>query len=94
VQDGKLMIRGEQKVGDEYVKIEGWVTEVRKRSFKMSGTIETRVGHINGGEPCFRRGRFTFKASGKAMYWRLRQMDNPCESVTDYIDIYVAKLAD
>jgi hypothetical protein len=39
--------------------------------------------------PAFERtGEMTFRVTGKRKYWRLMEMDNPCEGVTDYVDIY------
>jgi hypothetical protein len=35
-----------------------------------------------------RSGTFHFKATGKRRYWRMQEMDNPCDSVTDYVDVY------
>ena len=30
----------------------------------------------------------TFKTKAGRKYWRMQEMDNPCEAVTDYVDIY------
>jgi hypothetical protein len=35
-----------------------------------------------------RQGDFTFKVTGKRKYWRMQEMDNPCDEATDYVDIY------
>jgi len=47
------------------------------------------VSHINGGEPCLREGEMTFAITGKRRFWRLQQMQNPCNEVVDYIDIFL-----
>jgi len=88
--DGLLRLKGEQKGKgtDDYLKIDGKITRVDKSSFVFVGTIVTLVSHINGGQPCTRDGTFTFAITNNRQYWRLQQMDNPCEGVTDYVDVY------
>lgn len=89
---GEYLLKGEQKGRGEqatdFVTIDGVITAIEAKEFKFSGTIVTQVSHINGGDPCTREGEFTFKITGKRKYWRLQQMDNPCDPVTDYVDIY------
>ena len=89
---GVYSIKGEQKGrgrgNTDLVKIDGWITSIDTKQFAFTGTIITQVSHINGGKPCTRDGEFTFKITGKRRYWRLQQMDNPCDPVTDYVDIY------
>lgn len=89
---GVYSIKGEQKgrgkKGSDFVKIDGFVTSIDAKEFAFTGKIATQVSHINGGKPCTRAGEFTFKITGKRRYWRLQQMDNPCDPVTDYVDIY------
>jgi hypothetical protein len=80
--------RGRGQTKSDFVTIEGSVTSIDAKEFAFSGKIVTRVSHINGGEACVRDGEFTFKITGKRRYWRLQQMDNPCDPVTDYVDIY------
>jgi hypothetical protein len=95
-EGGVLRLRGEQRraAGDregdagDFLTIEGEITRVRPRDFTFRGTIVTRVSHIAGGQECRREGEFTFAVKGKRRYWRLQQMDNPCDGVTDYVDIY------
>lgn len=87
---GLLSISGEQKgrgTGD-YLRIEGVFTEVDTAEVKFKGTIETRVSHINQGNPCKREGEMTFRITQNRRYWRLKEMDNPCDEATDYVDIY------
>ena len=71
------------------MKIDGTITSIDAKEFAFSGNITTQVSHINEGKPCVREGEFTFKITGKRRYWRLLQMDNPCDPVTDYVDIYL-----
>jgi hypothetical protein len=87
--DGTLRLKGEQRAGEDFVTIDGVVTSVDATAFTFEGEIVTRVSHINGGRPCTRQGPFTFARKGKRRYWRLQQMDNPCEGVTDYVDVYL-----
>ena len=89
---GVYSIKGEQRgrgmsKGD-YVTVDGTITSIDAKEFAFHGTIVMRVSHINGGDPCTRDGDFTFKITGKRRYWRMQQMDNPCDPVTDYVDIY------
>ena len=90
-QNGALSIKGEQKSekNDDYVTINGIVTKVSAGEFTFTGTIITKIYHINGGKPCKREGEMTFRITGKRRYWRLVQMDNPCDQATDYVDIYL-----
>jgi hypothetical protein len=89
---GTLYLKGSQRGrGDsksDYLTIDGVITSVSAKEFKFSGKIVTRVSHINGGAPCERDDDFTFRITGNRKYWRLQEMDNPCDGVTDYVDIY------
>lgn len=87
---GVYSVKGEQKGrgNTDFVKIDGTIKSIGAKEFVFDGTIVTQVSHINGGEPCRREGEFTFKITGRRKYWRLQQMDNPCDPVTDYVDIY------
>jgi hypothetical protein len=89
-KNGVLYLKGEQKqrAGKDYLKIDGTITLIDKNEFTFNGTIEIRVSHNNNGEPCKREGEMTFAVKGKRKYWRLQEMDNPCDGVTDYVDIY------
>lgn len=96
-RDGLLEIRGEQrrhaadKEGspDDFLRLDGVVTEVRAKEFVLRGTITTRVSHLAGGRECRREGTFTFAVKAKRRYWRLQQMQNPCDEVVDYVDVYL-----
>lgn len=87
-----LPMRGEQRGtgenADDYVRIDGRIVAASRDGFVFEGTILTRVHHIANGAECRRSGRFTFKATGKRRYWRLQEMQNPCDSATDYVDVY------
>jgi len=84
----------EDKKTGNYIKIEGVITGVSQRSFQFTGSITYRVDHLNSGKPCTREGKMTFKRRGKRKYWRLTRMNNPCDGVTDYIDVFVPKVND
>jgi len=91
---GQLEIKGEQRKGEkDFVTIDGIIISVGEREFNFSGTIITCANYINNGQPCEKKGNYTFKATGKRKYWRLQQMDN-CEgnSVVDYVDIFFLKM--
>ncbi len=89
-KNGEYLVNGGQKGrgSTDFLKIDGIITSIDEKEFVFEGLIVTQVSHINGGSPCTRQGQFTFKITGKRKYWRLMQMDNPCEPVTDYVDIY------
>jgi hypothetical protein len=88
-ENGKLLIKGSQKLGDQYMTIDGTITAVEPRSFLFHGTIVTKANDINKGNLCTRQGTMKFAITGARRYWRLQQMDNPCDQVTDYVDIYM-----
>lgn len=87
---GAYSIKGGQKGRDntDFASIDGVITRIDAKEFTFEGRIVSQISHINGGKPCEREGEFTFKITGKRRYWRLMQMDNPCDPVTDYVDIY------
>ena len=87
---GVLYVKGEQKQrgGSDFVRIEGRIKEVNAKDFRFDGSVVTQVSHINGGEACTRDGEMTFKITGTRKYWRLAEMNNPCDGVTDYVDIF------
>jgi hypothetical protein len=91
--DGALLLAGEQKArkGGDYLKIDGVITEVGATEFKFSGTIVTKAEINNGGKPCERKGEMTFAIKGNRKYWRLQEMNSPCEEVVDYVDIFFLK---
>ncbi|MCB1023655.1 MAG: hypothetical protein KDB79_04660 [Acidobacteria bacterium] len=91
VKNGVYRLKGEQKArkGDDFVKIDGVITEINRYDFKFDGKVTMQISHINGGQPCVREGEMNFKITGKRKYWRLQEMDNPCDQATDYVDIYL-----
>ncbi len=87
---GVYRIKGEQKGrgNSDFLRIDGAITSIDAKEFTFDGTIITQISHINSGEPCTREGEFVFKITGNGKYWRLTQMDNPCDEATDYVDIF------
>jgi len=83
-------IKGSQKGrgNSDFVTIEGMIDSIDAKQFVFEGKIVMQISHINGGKPCERQGNFTFKITGKRKYWRMMEMDNPCDEATDYVDIY------
>jgi len=83
-------IKGSQKGrgNSDFVTIDGMIVSIDAKQFVFEGKIVMQVSHINGGKPCERQGDFTFKITGKRKYWRMMEMDNPCDEATDYVDIY------
>ena len=83
-------IRGSQKSRDnrDLLTLEGLIVSIDAKQFVFEGKIVTQISHINGGKPCTRHGDFTFKITGKRKYWRMQEMDNPCDQATDYVDIF------
>jgi len=89
-KDGVLYLKGEQRSrkDSDFLKIDGRIIEINAKNFVFDGSIITQISHINNGQPCERNGEMTFKITGARKYWRLAEMDNPCEAVTDYVDIF------
>ena len=92
---GVLYLKGNQRrrgVGGsgetDFLTVDGVITSIDARAFSFSGKIVTRVSHINGGEPCTREGDFIFKITGGRKYWRMQEIDNPCDEAADYVDIF------
>lgn len=87
---GVFYLKGKQKSrkDSDYVELDGVITEINEKNFVFNGTVTMRVSHINNGEPCERTGEMTFAITGKRKYWRLQEMDSPCDTTTDYVDIY------
>lgn len=74
-------------IGD-YLKLDGVITELGSKEFKFKGKIQMRVSHINAGKPCNRNGTYTFALKSHPTYWRMQEINNPCDSVVDYVDLY------
>jgi hypothetical protein len=88
-RQGKLVIKGRQQKGGDYLEIDGFASQVEDKQFTFEGTIVTRVSYKNNGNPCRRDGAMTFKMIGKRRYWRLQEMQSPCDETTDYVDIFL-----
>jgi hypothetical protein len=87
--DGAWHLSGRQDSRQGHVSLDGVVTAIDAATFAFAGTVITNVSFINDGKDCRRSGNFTFAKTGKRRYWRLQQMDNPCDQATDYVDIYL-----
>lgn len=90
-KDGVLYISGEQKSeeNDDFIKMEGVITEVNEKNFIFDGAITAKIYHLNAGKPYERKGKMTFRISLGRNYWRLREMENPSGGgVVDYVDIF------
>lgn len=87
---GVYYLKGEhrQRGGSDFVKIDGVITQIDAKEFKFEGKIVTQVSHNNEGNPCERTGEMTFKITGQRKYWRLQEMQSPCGTETDYVDIF------
>ena len=87
---GEYAVKGEQKGrgNTDFVRVDGKITQIDAKEFKFDGTIVTQVSHIYGGKPCERKGEMTFRITSNRKYWRLKEIDNPCEAVADYVDIF------
>ncbi|VEI57259.1 Uncharacterised protein [Pasteurella multocida] len=83
-----LSIEGIQELNGNFVSLFGKIKVIDEKAFLFTGEIVTRVDHINNGKTCTRQGTYEFRATGKRKYWRLQQMENPCDPVTDYVDVY------
>ncbi len=88
-RQGIMLIRGQQTKGDDYLQIDGRILNIEDKQFTFQGKIVTRVSHINKGQSCERNGEMVFKITENRKYWRLQQMLNPCDPVTDYVDIFM-----
>ena len=86
--EGALFINARQALDGDEVSLTGRVTAIDAKTFIVDGDLRTKVSYINGGNICARSGSFTFKATGNRKYWRLQEMENPCDGVTDYVDIF------
>lgn len=88
---GVYYLKGEQKGrgNSDFVTVEGVITRIDAKEFWLDGKVTTQVSNINNGKPCVRDGQdIVFRITGKRKYWRMTEIDNPCEAVADYVDIY------
>ncbi|HVJ40960.1 MAG TPA: hypothetical protein VM639_05665 [Dongiaceae bacterium] len=87
--NGTWRLTGRQEAKEGHVSLDGVVTAVDATTFAFTGKIITNVSYINKGQDCTRDGNFTFAKKGSRKYWRLLQIDNPCDRAADYVDIYL-----
>ncbi len=80
--------RQDQRKSTNFVAVDGVITEIDAKQFTIDGTVTTQVDQINDGKQCERKGILNFRITGSRKYWRLQQMDNPCDQATDYVDIF------
>lgn len=87
---GVFYLKGRQssRKGNDYVTIDGVITEINEKSFVFDGKVVTRVSTNNNGEPCVRDGILNFRITGTRKYWRMQEIDSPCEEIADYVDIF------
>jgi hypothetical protein len=86
---GWYTIKGNQ-TGEKgsYLRINGRIRPLNDRELEFEGTIEHYADAVTTGEPCIRRGKQLFKATGTRKYWRLQNMISCDGTTTDYVDIY------
>lgn len=87
--EGVYRLVGEQAGGGDSLRVDGTIGTVEATTFTFDGTITTQVSYIGGGKVCTRSGPLTFAIKGRRHYWRLTQMDNPCDAVVDYVDLFL-----
>lgn len=85
---GILTVNGSETLGAQRLDIHGHITSATADGFVFEGAITMQVDSVAGGAPCTRSGTMDFRATGRRQYWRLQQMQSPCGSITDYVDIY------
>jgi hypothetical protein len=94
---GELFLEGEQRgrrddqgnvMRTDFLEISGRIVALQDNGFTFDGEIVTQVHYIAGGAECKRTGTFHFVAYPGKRYWRMQEMSNPCDGVTDYVDVY------
>jgi len=87
---GLLYVKGRQdgRKSTDFVSVDGVVTSIDDKEFAFKGKVVTQISHIFGGRPCTRDGESVFRITGKRKYWRMQEIDNPCDEAADYVDIY------
>lgn len=74
----------------DYLKLDGYISIVSELHLKFTGTIKTKIYHLNNGQEYVRQGTFDFKSTAGRKYWREQEMKGP--DACDYVDIYMKKL--
>ncbi|MEP6789655.1 MAG: hypothetical protein ABJB40_14545 [Acidobacteriota bacterium] len=89
-QKGVFYLKGRQdgRKSTDFVSVDGVITSIDDKEFAFKGKVVTQISHIFGGKPCARDGEMTFRITGKRKYWRMQEIDNPCDEAADYVDIY------
>ena len=87
---GLLYVKGRQdgRKSTDFVSVDGVVTSIDDKEFAFKGKVVTQISHIFGGKPCTRDGELVFRITGKRKYWRMQEIDNPCDEAADYVDLY------
>ncbi|GAB2176446.1 hypothetical protein [Dongia sp. agr-C8] len=88
-ENGEWRLTGRNDAKEGFVSLDGIVTRVDKTTFIFKGKIVTKVEFIYEGKECARDVEVTFERKGARKYWRMYPIDNPCEAVADYIDIFL-----
>jgi hypothetical protein len=88
-EGGEWRLTGRNDAKEGFVSLDGVVTKVDKTTFTFKGKIVTRVEYIYEGKECARDVEVTFERKGSRKYWRMYPIDNPCDAVADYIDIFL-----
>ncbi len=88
-KDGHWVLTGKQDAKEGFVTLDGEVVAIDKTTFDFQGKVVTRADGNNNDQPCSREGRYTFLRKPGKKYWRMQPIDNPCDPVADYIDIYL-----
>ena len=89
---GTLHLSGRQNgTGDgagDWLEIDGDILAIGLRAFHFKGWVETRISYINDGNPCRREVEADFLMKPGKKYWRLQEIDNPCDVAADYVDLF------
>jgi hypothetical protein len=88
-RQGLMLISGNQAKGEDYLHVNGKIVRIEDKQFTFQGKIVTQVSHMNKGAACERDGEMIFKITENRKYWRLQQMQSPCDIATDYVDIFM-----
>jgi len=87
---GLVYVKGRQdgRKSTDFVSVDGVIAWIDSKEFVFQGKVVTQISHIFGGKPCTRDGESVFRITGKRKYWRMQEIDNPCDEAADYVDIY------
>ena len=88
LEGDKLVCRGGQRIGDDYLEIDGTIEIDNPLHLRFTGTIKTCISYIADGSEVVRKGTYNFKVKGKRAYWRMQEITNPIDGCADYVDIY------